>query len=60
VAPTSRPETQKFHIIQPVVVYQKKAVVLVKVEVISKCLQVLEQDATMTVDDGLWFAGRTR
>ena len=24
VAPTTRPETQKFHIIHPVVVYQKK------------------------------------
>ena len=52
--------TRKFHIIQPVVVNQKTRSPCLGVHVQVHHLELLEQDAAVTVDDRLRQAGRPR
>ena len=57
-APTAGAETRKFHIIQPVVVNQKNRSPGPEVVVQGEHLEVLEQDAAVTVHDRLRQPGR--
>ena len=60
VVPVSRPDTRKFHIIQPVEVYQKKRSLGPQVAVQAELLEVLDEDAALGLDDGLGEAGGAR
>ena len=54
----SSPPTRKFHIIQPVVVNQKKRSSALQVDVEAQRLEVLEEDPAVAVDDRLREPGR--
>ena len=58
--PSSRPDTSRFHIIQPVVENQKKRSSGPEVVVEDQRLEVLDGDAAVAVHDRLRQAGRAR